>query len=236
MEILLILGLIAEHLLMRKTLCLFAFLLAWQLSGCQKVIAQDRVTGIVVDSASLTGLASVNIQVKHTTRGTMTDERGNFAVEAAATDTLVFTLVGYQSLELPLATYEPGMIRLSEKYTLLQAVTIDESRRKDLYDGMFDDQNAQRKRSIPFYFSKAKKEKIKVEILKEENLRVSTYVEVVVKNPEVKTRLMKKHSLTEDEYYNVLRAFNEQHHLIMYYLTPAELISLLNTFFDAHAP
>lgn len=221
---------------MTRTVTSIALLLLCLLSGAEHALAQQTVTGIVVDSASLIGLASVNIQVKNTSRGTMSDERGSFAIQATSADTLLFSLVGYQSLELPLSTYEPGMIRLSEKYTLLQAVTIDESRRKDLYDGMFDDENAQRRRSIPFYFSKAKKEKIKVEILKEENLRVSTYVEVVVKNPEVKMRLMKKHSLTEDEYYNTLRAFNEKHHLIMYYLTPAELISLLNTFFDSHVP
>ena len=97
----------------------------------------------------------------------MTDEHGNFSIVASKSDTLIFTLVGYQSLELPLMTYEAGVIRLSERYTLLEAVTIDEFRQRDLYEGMFDEQNAQRRRSIPFYFSKAKKEKIKVQILRE---------------------------------------------------------------------
>ena len=196
---------------------------------------QEVTTGIVVDSATMAALPFVNIQVKNSGVGTRTDDKGNFSVIAGKKDTLVFTLVGYEKLELPLADYEPSIIRLSEKYTLLEAVTIDEYRQRDLYEGMFDDQNARLKKNIPFYFSKAKKEKIKVQMLKNENLRVQTYVDVVVTNPELKYGLMKKYSLTEREYYDVLRAFNEQHYEVMYYLTRAELVSLLNTFFEARA-
>lgn len=202
------------------------------LSGAATVNAQETITGIVVDSASLNPLPSANILIKNSTRGTTTDERGNFSIVAGRNDTLVFTLVGYETLELPLSIYEAGMIRLSEQYTLLKAVTIDDFRQRDLYEGMFDDQNAQRRRSIPFYFSKAKKEKIKVEILRSENLRVQTYVDVVVNNPELKHGLMKKYAISEKEYYDILTAFNERHHEVMYYLTRAELISMLNTFFE----
>lgn len=205
------------------------------LSQAESLCAQEMVTGIVVDSASLSALPSVNIQVKNTGRGTMTDEHGNFSINAGRTDTLVFTLVGYQSIELPLATYESGMIRLSERYTLLKAVTIDDFRQRDLYEGMFEEQDAQRKTSIPFYFSKARKEKIKVGILKQENLRVQTYVDVVVNNPELKAGLMKRYSISEPEYYDILTAFNERHHGVMYYLTRAELISMLNNFFEARS-
>lgn len=199
------------------------------------VSCQETITGIVVDSASLNPLPSANILIKNSTRGTITDERGNFSIVAGRNDTLVFTLIGYHTLELPLSIYEAGMIRLSERYTLLKAVTIDEFRQRDLYEGMFDDQNAQRRRSIPFYFSKAKKEKIKVEILRTENLRVQTYVDVVVNNPELKNTLIRKYAISEKEYYDILTAFNERHHEVMYYLTRAELISMLNTFFDNRA-
>lgn len=215
------------------TVRLLCFLL---LLGGVKVSGQEIVTGMVVDSASLNPLPSANILIKNSSRGTTTNERGNFSIEATRNDTLVFTLVGYQTLELPLSLYEAGMIRLTERYTLLQAVTINEFRQRDLYEGMFDDQNAKRKRSIPFYLSKAKKEKIKIEVLRTENLRVKTYVEVVVNNQELKNSLMKKYALSEREYYDILTLFNEHHHEVMYYLTRAELISMLNTFFDNMAP
>ena len=214
---------------LHKKILLFLFVTA-----CWSTHAQE-IRGIVVDSASLHGLPFVNIQVKNSDFGTTTDEKGNFSISAGSNDTLVFTLVGYERLTLPLLGYEAGLIRMSEQYTLLKAVTIDEFRQKNPYEGMFEDQNAQLKRSIPFYFSKAKKEKIKVQTLEAENLRVKTYVDVVLNNPEFKVELIKKYSLTEDEYYNFLSAFNEKHYRVMYYLTPAELISLINTFFESRA-
>ena len=113
---------------------------------------QGLTTGIVVDSTTMAALPFVNIQVKNSSAGTRTDDKGSFSIVAGENDTLVFTLVGYEKLELPLADYEPSIIRLSEKYTLLEAVTIDEYRQRDLYEGMFDDQNARLKKNIPFYF------------------------------------------------------------------------------------
>jgi hypothetical protein len=199
--------------------------------------AQEIMRGIVVDSATFIHLPFVNIQVKNNGRGTMTDEKGSFNIAASREDTLVFSLVGYHSLELPLKDYEASMIRLTEKYTLLETVTIHELRPgENPYEGMFDDQNAALKKSIPFYLSKAKKEKIRFKSLKEENIRVKTYVDVVINNSDTKESLMKKHDLREDEYYAVLLKFNEKHYRIMYYLTPAELISLLNAFFENHSP
>ena len=198
--------------------------------------AQTSVSGIVVDSASLTALPSVSVQVKTGNYGTQTDAKGHFTIKAGRTDTLIFSLVGYQSLELPLEHYEDGIIRLSEKYTLLEAVTIDEYRGEGMYEGMFDERNAALKKNIPFYFSKAKKEKIKLQGLREENLRVQTYVDVVVNSPDLKRSLMEKYSITEDQYYDILTAFNERHYRVMYYLTRSELISMINTFYEANTP
>lgn len=221
---------------MTKSVVHICFLVMITLAaGTGSVRGQGTVTGIVVDSATLAALPYVSVQVKSAFRGTTTDEKGNFSIEASASDTLVFTLVGYDRLELPLFNYEAGIIRLSEKYTMLQAVTIDEYRGTQLYDGMFDERNAQLKPRIPFYFSKAKKEKVKVAVLRNENERVQTYVDVVINDPEFKRGLMQKYSLTEQEYYNLLRGFNERHYEVMYYLTRAELISLVNTYFESQA-
>ena len=100
------------------------FLLLLSLVGLWRpVMGQELMRGIVVDSASLAALPSVNVQVKNANRGTATDENGNFEIRAERRDTLVFSSLGYLTLELPLATYEAGVIRLSEKYTLLKAVT-----------------------------------------------------------------------------------------------------------------
>ena len=211
-------------------LCAFFLLLA----ACGYAQGQEPVRGIVVDSVTLNALPSVNIQIKNGSTGTQTNDKGSFSIVANADDTLEFTLVGYKRLELPLYGYEPGVIRMREQYTLLEAVTIDEYRAGNLYEGMFDEQNARLKKSIPFFFSKAKKEKIKVQSLRDENLRVKTYVDVVVNDPGLKNTLMEKYALTEEEYYDALTAFNEKHYRVMYYLTRAELMSLINTFFKSH--
>ncbi|MFZ6010159.1 MAG: carboxypeptidase-like regulatory domain-containing protein [Bacteroidota bacterium] len=196
---------------------------------------QQVVRGIVVDSAAFSPLPYVNVVVKHRLHGTSTDEKGNFSVMANPHDTLILSLVGYERLELPLIDYEPSVIRMAERRTLLKPVIINDSRlSENLYDGMFDEQNAQLRKRIPFYYSKAKKEKIKVGRWKDESLRVKTYVDVVINNPETKSMLMKAYGLRDDEYYKILEAFNEKHYLVMYYLTAAELTSLLNRFFEAH--
>ena len=215
--------------------CMRLFLVLSLIGAAWPAMAQELMRGIVVDSASLAALPSVNVQIRNTSRGTTTDEKGNFSVQASRDDTLVFSSLGYKTLELPLALYEAGMIRLSEKYTLLKAVTIDEYRKgENPYEGMFSEQNARLEKSIPFYLSKAKKEKIRLGMLKEENLRVKTYLDVVVHNPSLKTSLMARYSLSEKEYYDILTAFNETHYEVMYYLTSPELVSLLNRFFETH--
>jgi hypothetical protein len=199
----------------------------------QAIIKQEIIKGIVVDSATFTPLPYVSVQIKNKSRGTSTDTQGNFSILALRQDTLIFSLLGYERLEYPLLDYEASVIRMAERATTLKTITINESRVDNPYEGLFDEQNAALlKRRIPFYYSKARKEKIKVGRWKDETIRVQTYVDVVINNPETKADLMKKFSLTEDEYYKLLTQFNEKHYNVMYYLSAAELISFLNRFFE----
>lgn len=198
------------------------------------VSAQEIIKGIVVDSATFQPLPYVNVQLKSAHRGTTTDQQGNFSILGNRQDTLILSLVGYGRLELPLYDYETGLIPIAERVTELQAITIVDSKFKNPYEGMFDDQNAALiRKKLPFYFSKAKKEKIRVGRLRDENLRVQTYVDVVINNPETKENLKKKFDLTEEQYYATLTKFNEKHYNVMYYLTSAELISFLTQFFES---
>ncbi len=199
--------------------------------------AQQLVRGIVVDSSSFAALPSVSIKVKHTFRGTTTDIKGNFGIQASKTDTLVFSLVGYKKFELPLFDYESGMIRLAEQATMLAPIDIYDTKiYENPYEGLFDEEHAKLKKRIPFYYSKARKDRMKAANWREEALMVQTYVDVVINNPETTDGLMKKHKLSEKEYYELLTKFNEKHYEVMYFLTSGELISLINRFFEAHAP
>ncbi len=196
--------------------------------------AQKVVKGIVVDSASFAPLPYVNIQIKGSTRGATTDAQGNFSILASDNDTLIFSLVGYQRIELPLFDYEAGVIRMGEKVTELKPITILDTKAGNPYEGLFDEQNAALvRRKLPFYMPKAKKEKIWFDRLRAENVRVKTYVDLVINNPQTKAGLMKRYNLTEDQYYKTLTKFNERYYNVMYYLTSAELESFLNKFFEA---
>jgi TonB-linked SusC/RagA family outer membrane protein len=62
--------------------------------------AQKRVTGTVKDSETSSGLPGVTIQVKGTTKGTVTDADGKYAIEAGDGSTLVFSSVGYVTQEM----------------------------------------------------------------------------------------------------------------------------------------
>jgi TonB-linked SusC/RagA family outer membrane protein len=64
------------------------------------VSAQDiRVTGQVISSADNSGLPGVNVVLKGTSRGTITDLDGRFAIDVPNPSVLVFSFIGYKSQE-----------------------------------------------------------------------------------------------------------------------------------------
>src|SRR5690349_21364518 len=150
----------------------FVFISCALLSFSSLAQEQEVIRGIIVDSATFKPLPYVNIQIKNTFRGTNTDTQGNFSVLASRKDTLLISLVGYQTIVLPLGDWEPSMIRMAESKILLKAVTVYATP-IDPYLGMFDEQNAElAARKNRFYYSKQKKEKRRVGWLREDNLRV----------------------------------------------------------------
>lgn len=217
---------------MNIRLIIFIFLVTPMVAVAQ---GTDLITGMVVDSATFIPLGYASLQVKGTSRGTITDAKGKFSIHASRKDTLQISMLGYQSLEVPLYDWEPSAIRLAERSTLLKTIVIEGDRMQHPYEELFSDEYAKWKASkgkLPFFYSRWKKEKILLSRAREENIRVRTYVDLVVRNEDTKTSLMKKHRLSEEEYYRLLTKFNEKNHTFMYYLSAPELLSLLNTFFE----
>ncbi|PJJ75677.1 TonB-linked SusC/RagA family outer membrane protein [Thermoflavifilum aggregans] len=67
-----------------------------------------RVSGVVRDSAGHP-LAGVTVKIKGTSTGTVTDAEGRFSIEAPDQNAvLVFTYVGYQTMEVPVSSYTAG--------------------------------------------------------------------------------------------------------------------------------
>lgn len=198
--------------------------------------AQEIFRGIVVDSATFSPLPYVTVAVKGKGTGTITNDKGNFEIKATRNDTLVFSFVGYSSIEYLLFDYEPGLIRLAEKKTVLKNITVG-AKAINPYEGMFDDANAKiAARRNRFYYSRAKKEKRKLAWLREDNMQAHTYVDVVINNPDLKNWLMKEYALNEKEYYDILAKFNEKNSQVMYYITAGELVTLIKNFYARSAP
>ena len=63
---------------------------------------QTRVSGTVSDSLG-NPLSGVNVAVKGTVRGVVTDQQGQFQIMASPNEELVFSLLGYQKQEVALA-------------------------------------------------------------------------------------------------------------------------------------
>ncbi|HZY82709.1 MAG TPA: carboxypeptidase-like regulatory domain-containing protein [Cyclobacteriaceae bacterium] len=198
----------------------------------------ETIKGIVADSATHRPIQFVNVVIKNTNRGVATDEKGYFALQASPTDTLLFSYVGYKTLEFSLVDWEPSVILMPEQIRMLNPVIVKDAPLADPYEHLFDEENIRLKNSqktIPFYYPRDKKEKIKIERAKKEAVRVKHYVDLMVKDDKVKNYLMKKHKLNEDEYYAILTRFNEKNYAIMYYLTDSELLSLLYRFYEAES-
>jgi len=65
---------------------------------------QSVVKGIIKDSKTGESLPGVNIVIKGTTQGVISDAEGNYSLSVSSTDvTLVFSFVGYVAQEIPLA-------------------------------------------------------------------------------------------------------------------------------------
>ena len=77
------------------------------LTGCVLVLCllsaqiygQTQITGTVKEQGG-GGLVGVNVLVKGTSNGTMTDVNGGYTIAATPSDVLVFSFVGYTSQEV----------------------------------------------------------------------------------------------------------------------------------------
>lgn len=91
---------------MGKRLC-FSFLraaifLPLLLLGTVATYGQQTVTGHITDATSGEGIANVTVTVSGTTQATITDEDGNFSIQAVPDATLVFTSVSHVAQTVPL--------------------------------------------------------------------------------------------------------------------------------------
>ena len=84
-----------------------------------------KVTGKVTSMADGTGLPGVNVVVKDTQNGTITDLDGNYSLEVEdANSTLVYSYVGYVSEEVNISGRSVVNVSLSESIEALQEIVV----------------------------------------------------------------------------------------------------------------
>ncbi len=105
---------------MRKLMLLVAFL---GMLGMQ-AFAQKTITGTVTSATDGSALPGVSVVVKGTNVGTITDVNGKYSLNVPATaKTLVFSFVGYKTVEVPI-TGNVINVQLKEQAVGLQQVVV----------------------------------------------------------------------------------------------------------------
>ncbi|HYF68836.1 MAG TPA: SusC/RagA family TonB-linked outer membrane protein [Ohtaekwangia sp.] len=102
-------------------LCLTAvFMLASGVAWAQERTVSGRVTSAEDGSA----LPGVNVVVKGTTNGTVTDVNGNYTITAPSEGVLVFTFIGLESQEVAIGTRNTVDVQMSQNVQQLTEVVV----------------------------------------------------------------------------------------------------------------
>ena len=94
-------------------------------SSVQQPPQKITVSGVVRDALTQETLPGVNIMIKGTTQGTSTDFDGNFRIDITATEpVLIFSFVGYNTLEVPVAGRTTINVLLEQETKRLDEVVV----------------------------------------------------------------------------------------------------------------
>jgi len=96
---------------------------------------QDQVSGQIADASTGETLPGVNVLVKGTNRGAVTDMEGNYSLQAAGDKILVFSSLGYERREVPINGRSTVNVVLSQDVEELEDVVVvgyGTKRRRDL--------------------------------------------------------------------------------------------------------
>ncbi|MBK5214968.1 MAG: SusC/RagA family TonB-linked outer membrane protein [Flavobacteriaceae bacterium] len=110
----------------RRSLALtgiFAFFLTYNSPIFSQNLPQKNISGNITDGAD--PLSGVNVLVKNTARGSISDLEGRYSVTASPNDTLVFTYVGYKLREVAVGSGSLLNVTMQVDATALDQVVIN---------------------------------------------------------------------------------------------------------------
>ncbi len=114
-----------NHLFCRAAVCLMWLAVLLPGFRAQAQEPGGAVKGSVKDATTGQPMIGVNVEVKNSNRGTVSDFDGNFVLEGIdANAYLVFSYIGYNPLEIPLQGRSELDIRMSESSKLIDEVVV----------------------------------------------------------------------------------------------------------------
>jgi hypothetical protein len=217
--------------------------------------AQSVYNGMVADSTTFVSIPNVNIFIKNSFNGTVSNEHGYFSITAIQTDTIIFSRVGYRTTQYAVSQLaENPMVYLAEEKTMLPSIMVmpkfqipglpvippDNPFRNPTYTKAYTQiLNVPNMQTFgPSYtykgvfsrYTKYEKERKKLLKIHERNRKAKPYL-AIIDDPEVKTDIMNIYSIDENEYYRILTLFHEKNRDTLYELNAKDLISLLHMFY-----
>jgi len=88
------------------------------------MFGQNTLTGTVTEQSTSIPLPGVNVVIKDTTTGTSTDFDGNYQIDVNNGDVIVFSYIGYQSLEMTYTGQAKLDVQLTEDTSQLDEIVI----------------------------------------------------------------------------------------------------------------
>ena len=89
------------------------------------IVQPARVTGKVIDSKTGEALIGVNVVIKGTTKGTVTDINGNYSLDIDVDNpVLMFSYIGYKVFEIPVANQDQINIELQADISGIEEVVV----------------------------------------------------------------------------------------------------------------
>ncbi|MDD3566763.1 MAG: SusC/RagA family TonB-linked outer membrane protein [Bacteroidales bacterium] len=104
-----------------KSASLFVVSLLLSLSAWSQ---ETPVTGRVTDSRDGSPLIGVNVVIKGTTIGTVTDLDGEYSIAASPNATLIYSYLGYETLEIPVESRRLINVALVESWETLEEIIV----------------------------------------------------------------------------------------------------------------
>ncbi|WP_304063695.1 SusC/RagA family TonB-linked outer membrane protein [Pedobacter glucosidilyticus] len=93
-------------------------------SSQQILLAQDNVEGRVISKTDRLPLPGISVKVLNTTNGVVTNTNGNFSIKAAGNAVLVFSGVGFKSLQIPVNNRKTISVELEDNISALDEVVV----------------------------------------------------------------------------------------------------------------